>query len=82
MIRQYLINVTELETGANFLQVSTATQFTLYSLHPYYTYEFTLAAVTVGVGPASIPITVRTDEDGKLWNGVSRHLFQEITSSV
>ena len=66
LIRQYIINVTELDTGASFQQTSTTTTFTIYSLHPYYTYEFTLAAVTVGVGPASSPIAVQTDEDSEL----------------
>ena len=65
LIRQYLVNVTELDTGISFLQMSTNTEFTAYSLHPYYSYRFTIAAVTVGVGPYSIPITVQTDEDGK-----------------
>ncbi len=63
-IRQYLINVTELETGASFLQTSSGTEFTVYSLHPNYVYEFTVAAVTVGAGPPSPPILIQTNEDG------------------
>ena len=65
-IRQYLINVTELDTGTSFLQTSLGTEFTVYSLHPHYYYEFTIAAVTVGVGPATPPIVVQTNEDGNL----------------
>ena len=63
-IRQYLINITELDTGSSFLQTSSGTEFTVYSLHPNYYYEFTVAAVTVGVGPPSPPIVVQTNEDG------------------
>ena len=65
LIRQYLINITELDTGTNYLLTSPSTELTVYSLHPYYFYEFTVAAVTVGVGPASLPITVQTNEDGE-----------------
>ena len=65
-IRQYLINVTELDTGASFLQTSLGTEFTIFSLHPNYYYEFTVAAVTVGVGPPSPPIIVQTNEDGTI----------------
>lgn len=64
-IRQYLVNVTEIDTGTNYLLTSTSTELTVYSLHPYYFYEFTVAAVTVGVGPASLPITIQTNEDGE-----------------
>ena len=65
LIRQYFINITELDTGTSFLQTTANTELIVYSLHPYYSYEFTIAAVTVGVGPSSIPIIVQTDQDGK-----------------
>ena len=67
-IRQYLINVTELDTGASFLQTSSGTEFTVFSLHPNYYYAFTVAAVTVGAGPPSPPIVVQTNEDGNIIN--------------
>ena len=34
-------------------------------LHPYYTYEIVVAAVTVAVGPYSIPVQITTPEDSK-----------------
>ena len=33
-------------------------------LHPFYTYTCIVAAVTVGLGPYSAPVVVRTPEDG------------------
>lgn len=36
------------------------------NLHPYYTYQCTVAAYTVGVGPYTLPITVQLDPEGKL----------------
>ena len=65
MIRNYTVNVTEIETGMETVHFSLTTEITLFSLHPFYTYEITIAAVTVAQGPLSSPITVQTDSDGK-----------------
>ena len=64
-IRYYTVNVTELDTGYDFFQTTTGTELIIYSLHPYYTYEFELSAVTVSEGPSSAPIAVQTEQDGK-----------------
>ena len=67
-LREYRITVNELETLASF-QLSSApavTEATIGPLHPYYTYNCTILAVTVGEGPPSTVITVRTGEDGRL----------------
>ena len=46
-------------------QVTTnTTSITIGFLHPYYTYNCTVVAVTIGPGPFSTVITVRTAEDG------------------
>jgi len=63
VIRHYLINVTEQETGRVLQLTSEETDITIGSLHPYYTYHCAIAAVTVAEGPF-ITITVRTKEDG------------------
>lgn len=63
-IQHYIINVTELDTGNSFIQIATGTEFTFYSLHPYYTYAFTIAAMTVDIGPTSNIIIAMTEEDG------------------
>ena len=66
IIRNYVINITELETGIAFHHVSLSTHILVYSLHPFYRYVVTIAAVTVGQGPATVAFTVRTREDGML----------------
>ena len=68
-LSEYRINVIELETGTALRYSSsdpTITEATIGSLHPYYTYNCTISAVTVGEGPPSTVITVRTAEDGML----------------
>lgn len=64
-IREYRINVTEVETG-NTLQYTTEdTEITITDLHPYYRYVCTVTAVTVSEGPYSANITARTHEAGE-----------------
>ena len=63
MIRHYLINVTEQETGRVLQLTSEETEITIGPLYPHYTYHCAIAAVTVAEGPF-ITITVRTEEDG------------------
>ena len=62
----YIINVTEVDTGAQFQYTSVNTQYTLHSLHPYYTYEFVIEAVTVAPGPPTLAFSIQTKQDGKL----------------
>ena len=64
-IREYRVNVTEVETGRMFQVTTNTTSITIDSLHPYYTYNCTVVAVTIGPGPFSTVITVRTAEDGR-----------------
>ena len=48
-----------------FQLMSTTTSITAAALHPYYTYSFTISAVTVGEGPYSQPLSLQTLENGK-----------------
>lgn len=66
-IREYRLNVTELETGERWRVVvdSEATEATLVSLHPYYTYHVTIVPVTIEEGDNYTEITIRTAEDGE-----------------
>ena len=64
LIRHYIVTVMELTTGSTFDLISTDTALTVYSLHPFQTYEFMVSAVTIGPGPLSSPFTVQTAEDG------------------
>lgn len=63
IIRHYLINIIEENTGAEFqLNTTTAdTELLIESLHPSYRYICTVAAISVEPGPYSSPITVDTE---------------------
>jgi hypothetical protein len=66
VITHYIINAVEVDTGVNITyQAQSRTTFTVGDLHPYYTYQFNVRAVTVAVGPASPSHTVTTLQDGK-----------------
>ena len=64
IIRHYIVNITELDTGETFQLTSMATEITLHSLHPFYTYVCVVTAVTVGPGPVSHSFSVQTPQDG------------------
>ena len=65
VIRQFWINITEADTGRRFQQISVGTTFTVPSLHPFYTYWFSVAAYTVDLGPFSEPSMLKMPQDGK-----------------
>ena len=74
-IREYRINVTEEETGRMFQLITSTTSIAIGSLHPYYTYNCTVVAVTIGPGPFSTVITLRTAEDGRFHHCKVTHCF-------
>ena len=63
IIREYQITLTELETGREWALTSSVLVHLERDLHPYFEYECSVAAVTVGAGPAEM-ITIRQPEDG------------------
>lgn len=63
IIREYRINVTEVETERELYFSTVATSITVPLLHPHYTYECIISAYTIGAGP-SAEIVVMTHEDG------------------
>ena len=67
VIREYQINITELETGilSQYTTEPIIQELVIGPLHPYYTYYSTIMAFTVEVGPYTTIIAVRTEEDGK-----------------
>lgn len=67
IIRSYDIQLEEQETQTVTVLTSVTTQITLSSLHPYYNYNISVAAVTVSRGPFSSPVSVITDEAGTLY---------------
>ena len=65
IVREYRVNITELETGRVFQMVSSTTSILVSSLHPYYTYQWAVAAFTVGEGPFSAIQSILTPQDGR-----------------
>ena len=66
IIREYRVQVLEIETGNVSFHVSFSTSLAISSLHPDYTYELSVSAFTVATGPYSSVVTVTTPEDGEL----------------
>ena len=66
VIREYRVNVTEVETGIVFTQIlmHTTTSITLQLLHPFYNYRCHISAYTVDEGTYAV-VYIRTPEDGK-----------------
>ena len=67
IITRYLISITEVKTGRSFSLFSPTTSVNVTSLHPFYTYNCAVAALTiVGDGPYTTSIAIVTLQDGKL----------------
>ena len=64
IIREYRVNVTEIQTGRRFTQSTQDTEIVIADLHPFYVYNCAVAAVTVSDGNYSAVISVRTAESG------------------
>ena len=64
IIRRYLVNVIEIETGNGNELSTTDTHITVSGLHPFYHYECNVSAVTIGAGPYTLPITIQTLQAG------------------
>lgn len=64
IIRLYILKVLEHETGTEVTINLTTTEELLGNLHPYYTYNISIAAVTLDTGPFSHPISVTTLQAG------------------
>ena len=65
LIRLYYVFVTELDSGRSFTLNSTTTNYHIENLHPFYTYNFSVAAVTIAAGSISDNITLQTSEAGE-----------------
>lgn len=65
LIVLYTIICSELESdGAVTEHTSVTTNKTIIGLHPFYTYNCSVSAVTVSQGPFSASVSVTTMEDG------------------
>ena len=77
IISEYRVNITERETGMVFRLITAATSVTVPSLHPYYNYKCTIAAVTTGEGPYSMELAITMPEDG-----MYLYIYFEYSNSV
>ena len=68
IITAYFVQLTELESGITSNRTSNSLNLTVPSLHPYYNYQWTVAAMTIALGPSSTPSIVQTNEDGVYYN--------------
>lgn len=75
-IRYYTVRFIERHSEREWHFVSLDSHINIGSLHPYYLYDFIVAAHTIGQGPFSNIYTVLTDEDVPIGSP------QEITASV
>ena len=64
IIRSYVVTLQETNTGTTLYYNVTDTEITVSSLHPYYSYECRIAAVTVSTGPFSTALTIITKQGG------------------
>ncbi len=64
VIREYRIQLEEIDTGNTSSYISLSTSIEISSLHPDRTYELNVAAFTVAIGPYSVIVNVTTLEDG------------------
>ena len=65
VIRQFWINITEVDTRRRIESTSLGTSLTVPSLHPFYIYWFSVAAYTVDLGPSTEPLILQMPQDGK-----------------
>ena len=66
IIRRYVINITELNSGTEYQLENTSTEITVQNLHPFYQYSYSVAAETVALGPFTPSAIIEMPEDGKL----------------
>ena len=74
IITGYIINITAVERGEEMQLQSQSINVTV-DVYPYTSYTFIIAATTsVGKGPYSTVITVRTPPEGRSQNEALRHM--------
>ena len=66
IIRRYVINITELNSGNEYQLENSSTEITIQDLHPFYRYSYSVAAETVALGPSTSASIIEMPEDGKL----------------
>ena len=83
-VRLYTVTVFEVQTYNNYTVTSEDPPLQVESLHPYYNYVCSVTAVTIGPGPYTSSLTVRTFEDGEFItiNPVTLHVHDMASSEI
>ena len=66
VLRHYVLNVRELDSGRNFTLMSIDSMIVLRDLHPFYSYTIAVCPVTVDIGPCAYFEPIQLPQDGKL----------------
>lgn len=61
-----MVIIEELDSGRNLTLMSIRPQIVLGDLHPFFTYIFSVCAVTVDIGPCAYFESVQLPQDGKV----------------
>ncbi len=64
-IHSYAVMVAGVNTEDNFTVFTNTSDITISSLHPFYSYRFSVAAVTVSQGPMTRLITIKMPTSGE-----------------
>lgn len=67
IIRHYLIRVIEHETSVTSQLQSSGMDIMISTLHPFYTYKYSISAVTIDAGPYSEPTSVKLPQAGTIF---------------
>ena len=79
IIRNYLVNISVVESGEHFHQLtSNTTVLVVDELQPYYTYSCIVAALTVGTGPFTEASVVQLPEDG-MFNDIAVFMNETVS---
>lgn len=70
IIQEYIVTLTELDTGEIIEITSLTTSAVVSFLHPFYTYSYTVSAVTTDPGPSSSVMNITMPQDGTI---ITRH---------
>ena len=70
IIRRYVINITELDSGNEYQLENVTTEITVQNLHPFYRYSYSVAAETVALGPFTPGSIIEMPEDRKLTKAI------------
>ena len=86
LVRLYTVIVFEVQTNTSYSHTVASEESALLveSLHPYYDYVCSVTAVTIGPGPYTSSLTVRTFEDGELItrNPLTLHVHDMASSEI